>query len=60
MIINSYDTNTILLYPMKSKLANEFQQIYDDVYTYLTKRGYKPQFHRIDNELADSIKQHLE
>ena len=41
---------------MKTKLASEFQQVHNNIYTYLTQRGYKPIFHRVDNELADDTK----
>ena len=34
--------------------------MYDNIYTYLTQRGCKPIFYRVNNELADDIKQHLE
>ena len=54
MIIYSHDANTILLCPMKSKLASEFQQTYDEIYTYLTQRKFKSKFYRIYNKLVNS------
>jgi len=60
LIAYVYDTNTILYRPLKSKTAEELQSTYDELYSYLTKRGCKPTFHRVDNELSHDTQQLLE
>jgi hypothetical protein len=60
MIIYSYDSNAILLRPMKTKNAHELQSAYDNIYTYLQNRGFAPKFHRIDNEISNETKLILE
>ena len=46
------DTNAILYRPLKRKIAEELQATYDELYAYLSIRGCKPQFHRLDNEIV--------
>ena len=60
LIAYVYDTNTILYRPLKRKLASELQSTYDELYSYLTARGYKPKFHRLDNEVSIETQELLE
>ena len=52
MIIHTNDANAMLLHTIKMKHASELQAAYGEIYTYLTKRSYKPIFHRINNETS--------
>ena len=52
MTIYCYDANAILLRPIKNRTGNELSKTLEDVFNYLTDRGYKPKFHIMDNEAA--------
>ena len=52
MIIYYYDSNAILLRPIKNRTGNQLSKNFEDVFNYLTDRGHKPKFHIIDNEAA--------
>ena len=52
MIIYYYDSNAILLRPIKNRTGNQLSKTFEDVFNYLTDRGYTPKFHIIDNEAA--------
>lgn len=45
---------------MKRKTAEVFQKTHDKLCTCLATKGFKPQFHRVDNELALETQQLLE
>ena len=47
-IFYAYDANYIRAVPLKSKTAAELQTAYEDVYTELTAKGFKPMLHKFD------------
>ena len=52
MVVYCYDANAILLLPIKNRSAGELTKTLEDVFDYLTQRGFKPKFHIMDNEAA--------
>ena len=52
MTIYCYDVNTILLRPIKNRTGNKLSKTLEDVFDYLTERGYKLKFHIMNNKAA--------
>ena len=57
-VMYSYDTNAILVYPIKNRSTNELLQAYDKGITYLTMKGFKPNMHFLDNEAPEQLQQY--
>eukprot|EP00957_Ditylum_brightwellii_P167606 12759460-Ditylum_brightwellii.AAC.1 len=52
MAVYCYDTNYIEGVPIKNWSEREFHQEYEGVYNMLTKKGYKPHLHKLDNQMS--------
>lgn len=50
MVVYCYDANAILLQLIKNITGGESTKKLEDVFDYLTQRGFKPKFHILDNE----------
>jgi hypothetical protein len=57
LVLYHYDTNTILVEPLKSRHGNEILRGYKTVYDHLTSRGFKPTTHWLDNEASTALKE---
>ena len=55
LVTYSYDTNAILARPLKSKSSTELTTVIVKIHQYLTKRGYKPKHHWLDNEVSTKL-----
>ena len=53
MIIYLYDSYTILAEAIKNKTEEVLNWAYDKIYKIIEEKGYKPKFHRVDNELSE-------
>eukprot|EP00957_Ditylum_brightwellii_P205997 15346352-Ditylum_brightwellii.AAC.1 len=60
MVVYCYDANYIEGVPIKNQSEREFQQTYEAVYDMLTKKGYKPQMHKLDNETSQDLMEWIE
>ena len=49
------DANYIKSYPIKSRHRTELIRAYDNVYSFLRTRGYRPQLHKLDNETSKDV-----
>ena len=49
------DGNYIKSYPIKSRHGSELLKAYNDVYSFLRVRGYRPQLHKLDNETSRDV-----
>ena len=56
MIMYSYDANAILGEPMKSRTEDEILRAFSQLNSYLADRGFKPKWHRLDNECPKTLK----
>jgi ribosomal protein S24E len=56
LVLHHYDTNAILVEPLKTRHGNEILRGYTKLYTHLTKRGFKPTTHWLDNEALNALK----
>ena len=59
-VLYHYDTNAILTEPLKNRTANEILRAHDKLVQYLTKRGYVPKLHMLDNEVSKIVKEYDE
>ena len=51
-----YDTNGIILLPMKNRSVAEHIRVYNEIFGYLEKRGLRPAVHKMDNECPQELK----
>ena len=51
-----YDANYIRSIPIKSQSKEELLRAYNEVYEWLTVRGFKPLLHKMDNETSHEVK----
>ena len=56
MVLYKYDTNAILTEPIKNRTGAEILRAYQKLHTYLTRRGFQPRTHWLDNEASESLK----
>ena len=59
MITYSYDTNAILVRPLRNRTGPELVKATAEVCSYLTARGYKSNHQMLDNEASTKIKEFL-
>ena len=59
MIFYVYDANYILGAPIKNRSEAEFLRVYEEVYDELQSKGYKPHFHKMDNETLTEIQEFI-
>ena len=52
-----YDTNGIILRPMKKYSGSEHIQVHQDIFSYLEKRGLHSDVHKKDNECPQALKE---
>jgi hypothetical protein len=57
LVLYHYDTNAILVEPLKSRHGNEILRGYTKLFEHLTRRGFKPTTHWLDNEASNAMKQ---
>ena len=55
MIFYIYDANYVKGIPIKNCTEDEFLQKYEETYAKLTNKGYRPKFHKTDNECSKEI-----
>ena len=51
-----YDTNGIIVRPMKNRSVAEHIRVYQDIFGYLEKWGLRPVVHKMDNECPQELK----
>ena len=49
MLMYDYDSNDILVHPMKNRTATEIINAFTFLYERLCRAGLKPRFHKLDN-----------
>ena len=55
-ILYAYDANAILAEPINILMGTDILRAYTKMHTYLTKRGFKPRTHWLDNEAAQIMR----
>ena len=51
-----YDTNGIIVRPIKNRSVAEHIRVYNDIFGYLEKRVLRPAVHKMDNECPQELK----
>jgi hypothetical protein len=59
LIAYDYDSNVILLRPLRNRTAEAITAAIADVHTTLTKGGCRPTYHRLDNECPQQVKDYF-
>ena len=60
MVFYVYDANAIIGQPIRNKTAKEMLETYTEMYKKLTKCGFKPKLHKLDNEVAKEVIEFVE
>ena len=59
VLFYTVDANHIKSYPIKSRHKSELKKAYDDVYSYLRVRGYRPKLHKLDNKTSHEVEEFI-
>jgi hypothetical protein len=59
LIAYDYDSNAILMRPIKNRTAEALTATIQDVHNTLAKGGCQPKFHRLDNKCPQQVKDYL-
>jgi hypothetical protein len=59
LIAYDYDSNAILLRPIRNRTAEALTTAIADIHNTLTRGGCRPRFHRLDNECPQHLKEYL-
>jgi hypothetical protein len=59
VVAYDYDSNCILLRPVKSRTANHLTAAIADIHATLTRGGCQPKFHRLDNECSQELREYF-
>ena len=58
-VLYDYDSNAILVRPLRNRSAHEIHRVFTSVHTYLVTRGLRPCLHTLDNEASTILKEFL-
>ena len=56
----AYGPNAILVCPMKSRETADMVGAYENIYDYLTTKGFKPKLNITDNECSKAVQQYIQ
>jgi hypothetical protein len=56
LVMYHYDTNAILVVPLKTRHGNEILRGYTKLYHHLNERGFRPTTHWLDNDASNALK----
>jgi hypothetical protein len=56
LVVYCYDSNAILVEPMRTRTSASIVAAYTVAHTRLCKAGFRPQFQRLDNECSEEFK----
>ena len=59
LVIYKYDSNAILVRPLRNRTAPEIKSVFQNVVHYLTIRGLRPRLHTLDNEASTILCDYL-
>ena len=58
-VLYDYDSNAILVRPLRNRSAHEILRVFTSVHTYLVTRGLRPRLHTLHNEASTILKEFL-
>ena len=59
LVVYEYNSNAILVRPLRSRTAPEIKSVFQNVVHYLTVRGLRPRLHTLDNEASTILRDYL-
>ena len=59
LVVYEYDSNAILVRPLRNRSAPEIKNAFQNVVHYLTVRGLRPRLHTLDNEASTILRDYL-
>ena len=59
LLVYHYDSNSIIVRPLKNRSDKETLEMYDDIYKELTRKGFQPKLHILDNEASRALKNQI-
>jgi hypothetical protein len=59
LVAYDYDSNCILLRPIRNRQADTLTKAIADIHATLSRGGCKPQFHRLDNECSQELRDYF-
>jgi hypothetical protein len=59
LVAYEYDSNGILIEPVKNRSGEEHLRAYNKIYKYLTEQGFTPEHQRLDNEASAAYKSNM-
>jgi hypothetical protein len=59
IMVHDYDSNAILVEPLKTRAAQEILRAYKKIHALLLSRGLKPKLQKLDNEASKVLKQFI-
>ena len=59
LVVYKYDSNAILVRPLRNRTAPEIKSVFQNVVHYLTVRGLRPRLHTLDNEASTILRDYL-
>ena len=59
LVVYEYDSNAILVRPLRNRTAPEIKSVFQNVVHYLTVRGLRPRLHTLDNEASTILRDYL-
>ena len=58
-VLYDYDSNAILVRPLRNRSAHKIHRVFTSVHTYLVTCGLRPRLHTLDNEASTILKDFL-
>ena len=59
LVVYEYDSNAILVRPLRNRTASEITRVFQSVNQYLHARGLRPRLHTLDNEASAILSDYL-
>ena len=59
LVVYEYDSNAILVRPLRNRTASEITCVFQSVIQYLHARGLHPRLHTLDNEASPILRDYL-
>ena len=59
LLLYHYDTNSIMVRPLKNRSDETTLKVYEELYNELTNKGFQPKLHVLDNEASQALKNQI-
>ena len=59
LLVYHYNSNSIIVRPLKNRSDKETLEVYDDIYKELTRKGFQLKLHILDNKASRALKNQI-